>query len=112
MKSFLHFLTLVAALATTTIANAAIVTVTTSADAGAGSLRFAVAVASPGDTIQFDPSLAGQTITLSGAIIINQPGLTIDGSTLARGVILSGGNSFSIFIVTLPAAVVLNSLTL
>ena len=40
-------------------------TVTRNADSGAGSLRAAIAMAQPGDTIQFDASLANQTITLT-----------------------------------------------
>ncbi|MGZ4238391.1 MAG: hypothetical protein ACXVWT_20180, partial [Solirubrobacteraceae bacterium] len=39
-------------------------TVTTTADSGAGSLRAAIAASAAGDTINFDPSLNGQTITL------------------------------------------------
>jgi hypothetical protein len=40
-------------------------TVTTTADSGAGSLRQALADASDGDTIQFDAALNGHTITLT-----------------------------------------------
>src|SRR5262249_23036 len=56
-------------------------TVTSAADSGAGSLRDTVTAALPGDTIQFDASLAGQTITLTTAeIAIGKP-LTIDGGS-------------------------------
>lgn len=39
--------------------------VTNTNDSGAGSLRAAIAAATAGDTIQFDPSLNGKTITLT-----------------------------------------------
>ena len=43
----------------------ATITVTDANDNGAGSLRLALVDANNGDTIDFDPSLNGQTITLS-----------------------------------------------
>jgi predicted outer membrane repeat protein len=73
-----------------------IITVTSLADSGAGSLREAIATANSGDTIQFDPSLANSTITLtSGQIEINK-NLTIDGSNSA-GLTISGNNASRIF---------------
>src|SRR6266404_1827545 len=54
-------------------------TVTTTNDSGPGSLRQAIADAQDGDTIQFDPSLNGRTITLtSGELVINK-NITIAG---------------------------------
>src|SRR5437879_1242541 len=48
-----------------------IFTVLNNADGGPDSLRTMIASAISGDTIQFDPSLAGQTITLtSGELVI------------------------------------------
>src|SRR4051794_15895493 len=47
-------------------------------DSGVGSLRQAILEAAPGDTIAFDPSLAGQTIALSQALRIDKS-LTIEG---------------------------------
>jgi hypothetical protein len=53
--------------------SAATIVVTSTADGGPGSLRNAVTVASPGDTITFDPGLSGQTISLtSGGITIDK----------------------------------------
>ena len=53
--------------------------VTKTSDSGPGSLRGAIAAAGDGDTIQFDPALKGQTITLtSGELFINN-NLTITG---------------------------------
>jgi len=58
---------------------ASIIAVTNTNDSGPGSLRGAIAGASDGDTIQFDPVLKGQTITLtSGELFINN-NLTITG---------------------------------
>ncbi|MEM7738420.1 MAG: right-handed parallel beta-helix repeat-containing protein [Deinococcota bacterium] len=52
-------------------------------DTGVGSLREAIANASNGDTITFDASLAGQTITLGSALPnIAVDNLTIDASAL------------------------------
>ncbi|MDR1563126.1 MAG: DUF5012 domain-containing protein [Dysgonamonadaceae bacterium] len=53
--------------------------VTTAADDGDGSLRAAIAAAVAGDEITFNTSLAGATITLERAIIIDKS-LTIKGS--------------------------------
>src|SRR6516225_9967682 len=48
-------------------------TVLNNADSGAGSLRDTIAAAQNGDTIVFDSSLDGQTITLtSGELAFNQ----------------------------------------
>ncbi|MFP4299993.1 MAG: choice-of-anchor D domain-containing protein [Spirulinaceae cyanobacterium] len=76
----------------------AILNVTSLADSGAGSLRNAIASANPGDTIAFDNSLAGQTITLTSGQIDLAVGsnLTIDGSG-AAGLTLSGNNASRIF---------------
>jgi hypothetical protein len=69
-------------------------------DAGAGSLRQAIAAASPGATIGFDPSIAGKTITLSGALIVDHDlviegpdasGVTLDGNGQAGIVKIDGG---------------------
>ncbi len=60
-------------------AHADTIIVTNTNDSGPGSLRGAIAAASDGDTIQFDPALKGQTITLtSGELFINN-NLTITG---------------------------------
>jgi hypothetical protein len=43
-------------------------TVTNNLDSGAGSLRAQIGAAQPGDTLNFAPSLNGQTITLTSGI--------------------------------------------
>ena len=69
-----------------------LITVTNTADSGAGSLRNAIATAQAGDTIVFSPNLANQTITLTtGNLIINQS-LTIDAAA-APGLTVSGNNA-------------------
>lgn len=70
--------------------------VTSTADSGAGSLREAIACAVAGDTITFDPTLTGGTITLTSAPLTIVPSLTIDG-TGAPGLTLSGNNARRIF---------------
>src|SRR6266480_543070 len=60
-------------------AYADIVTVTNTNDSGPGSLRQALADANDGDTIDFDPSLNGQTILLTTAELAIVKSVTISG---------------------------------
>jgi hypothetical protein len=76
----------VAVLSAAPAAAQAVVTVNTNGDpAGAGcaggtcSLRQAIAAAASGDTINFDPSLNGQTITLTGGVLSITQSVTIAG---------------------------------
>ncbi len=83
-----------------TLVEAAILTVTNTNNSGAGSLRNQIAAANPGDTINFNAGLSGQTITLTtGEIIINK-NLTFDGSTLASPVTISGNSNGRIFYIS------------
>ena len=68
-------------IATTAIecVQAATLTVTSTADSGAGSLRDAIAEANDGDTIQFAPALNGQTIALTSAELVIDTSITIVG---------------------------------
>src|SRR6478672_7925026 len=70
-------LALVCALATSAHAN--IITVANTNDSGPGSLRQALADANDGDTIDFDPSLKGQTISLTSAELVINRSITISG---------------------------------
>ncbi len=56
-----------------------IITVTNTNDSGSGSLRQALADANDGDTINFDPSIYGQTITLTSAELVIDRSVTISG---------------------------------
>jgi hypothetical protein len=93
----------------------AVLTVTSLADSGAGSLRSAVARANGegafgvGDTIQFAPYLSG-TITLGTPLgLASRAGLEIDGSPT---ITLSGGGTSQVFQVGPGAGVSLNGLTI
>ena len=89
--------------------------VTTLADSGPGSLRQAIADASSGDAIWFHPSLAGGTIPLASTLTIDKD-LTIDGSSLASHVHISGDTDsdgigdVSIFQITTGSTVELDGL--
>ena len=71
-----------------TPARAATLIVTNTADSGPGSLRQTISDAAAGDTITFDPSLAGQTISATGSYIINKD-LTINGPSASSHIRLS-----------------------
>ena len=76
----------------------ATITVTSTADRGAGSLRHAIANAKKGDTIQFAQKLSKKTINLtSGQLSINKS-ITIDGKK-APGLTISGNNASRVFLV-------------
>ncbi|MEY2489270.1 MAG: fibronectin-binding autotransporter adhesin, partial [Verrucomicrobiota bacterium] len=60
-------------------AQAAVLTVTNTDDSGAGSLRDTIAAAANGDTVQFDPALSGQAITLTSAELLIDKDLAIAG---------------------------------
>ncbi|MBU1751520.1 MAG: DUF11 domain-containing protein, partial [Chloroflexi bacterium] len=81
------------------MARAATLTVTNTSDSGAGSLRQAIADAASGDTITFDASLAGLTITLSSPLGIAQ-NLTLDARSLLTPITLSGNNAVRVLQVT------------
>jgi predicted outer membrane repeat protein len=87
--------------------------VTTNADAGGGSLREAIANAADGDTITFDASLSGQTITLtSGELNTALNNLTIDASALANPVTIDANNNSRIFNHTGTGTFAINNLVI
>lgn len=91
-------------------AHGATFTVTTSADAGAGSLRDTVAAADAADTIEFAPALSGQTIVLTGGQLEVSKDLTLDASSLDAPVVVSGNNASRVFDVAAATALVIDGL--
>jgi hypothetical protein len=77
-------------------ASAAIITVTNTTDNDPGSLRQAIAAAASGDTINFDPSLNGQTITLTSGQLSIGTNLTITGPG-ANQLAINGNATSSVF---------------
>jgi len=65
-------------------------------DASECTLREAISVAAKGDTITFDPSLAGTTIALGSTIVVDKD-LDIDGSALSSPISISGEDSQQVF---------------
>ena len=65
-------------------------TVTNLNDGGIGSLRWVLSYADSGQTIRFDPALAGQTIVLDSLIEMVLKDITIEGPK-DRGITISGG---------------------
>ena len=72
---------------------AAIVTVTSAADSGPGSLRTAIAGANPGDYIDFAVALAGQTIHLTSGELSIGKNLTIDASGFGEPLVINAGGT-------------------
>ena len=72
-------------------------TVTNTNDSGSGSLRDAIAQASNGDTINFNPSLNGQTITLASYLDVNKS-LTINGPGADKLAISGNDQNMVIFV--------------
>src|SRR6266481_6414167 len=62
-----------------TSAYATTITVTNTNDSGPGSLRQALVDSQDGDTIDFDPSLKGQTISVTSAELVINKSITISG---------------------------------
>src|SRR5215213_7571378 len=85
--------------------------VTNTDDAGAGSLRQAILDAPDGATIQFGPSIAGQTIVLSTGDLGVGKALTIEGPA-ATGMTISGGLISGVFYVFAGADLVLCNLSI
>lgn len=87
-------------------------TVTTTADAGPGSLRQAIADAAANETIDFDASLNGATIILNDELPISAKTLAIDASVLPAGIRISGNKNSRIFYITANSTVVFNRLAI
>lgn len=70
--------------------------VTTTADAGPGSLRQLIADLPAGATIVFAPSLSGQTISLTSQLEVSKA-LTIDASLSNAHITIDGGGTVTLF---------------
>ena len=92
----------------TTLCSSAI-TVTSSADSGAGSLRQAMDALCAGGTITFNASLADQTITLTSGELFIDRSMTVDGGTVP--ITVSGGSAVRVFHVGAGLTFNLNKLT-
>jgi len=113
MKTLLRLFRLTAFLLTLAPgAQAATLTVTSTADSGAGTLRNLVASANPGDTIIFNNTLSGQTITLTTGEIPLNKNLTVDASGLQPSVGLDGSANSRIFDIQPGATIFLTGLTI
>lgn len=97
------------ALSGTLPAEAATLTVTNLNDGGAGSLRAAIATASPGDSITFQPGLTGQ-ITLTTGPLLFDKSLSVDGT--GHGITVNGNAAATVVTVGSGAVVVLSGLTI
>jgi hypothetical protein len=88
-------------------------TVTNNLDTGAagdGSLRGEIAAAQSGDTINFAPGLAGQTIRLTGGELAITRNLDIEGPG-ANQLTVSGNNASRVFDISASATVTLAGMT-
>src|SRR6266699_3875226 len=99
---------LFAAMASVQIVHAATITVTSTADSGAGSLREALASASDGDTIDF--SVTGTITLTSGELVVNNS-LTISGSGAAN-LAVSGNAASRVFHISSGKTVTISGLTI
>ncbi|MEY2488418.1 MAG: hypothetical protein QOC70_360 [Verrucomicrobiota bacterium] len=108
------FALLCAMMAATQSLYAVTITVTTTADSGAGSLRAAIAAANDFDTIQFDPALNGQTIMVTSGTITITTSITINGLGADQLTVKkpSGAPEYHIFSVNRIEIVRINGLTI
>src|SRR5438552_15608491 len=79
-------------------------TVLSTADSGAGSLRAAIASAQDGDTIMFDHGLNGLAISVTSGELVIDKSLSIEGPGNAAQLI-SGNNASRVFNITNAAAI-------
>jgi hypothetical protein len=84
--------------------HAATITVTNGNDSGAGSLRQAINAASPGDTINFAPSVTTVNLT-SGELVINK-NLTITGPGANRLTVQVNDNVISVRVFNISSSTV------
>jgi len=90
---------------------AATITVTNTDDSGAGSLRQTLADAVDGDTINFDSSLSGQTITLTSGQLVVDKSVVINGPGAAN-LAVNGNAADRVFYVSEHLIVTISDLTI
>src|SRR5580765_798716 len=95
-------------------AHGAVITVTNTNDGGLGSLRQALADANNGDTIDFDPALKGQTISLTSGELAIDTNITITGpgANLLAVSRVQNASPFRVFHVLPARAAVIQGLTI
>jgi hypothetical protein len=93
------------------LAQPSAVTVSNSNNSGPGSLRQALNTVAPGGTITFDPSLADNTINLTGGPLVLSKNVTIDGAD-APSLALSGGGVDRVLIIDPGANVTVKNLSI
>ncbi|HRJ08408.1 MAG TPA: choice-of-anchor Q domain-containing protein, partial [Prosthecobacter sp.] len=88
--------------------------VSTTADSGAGSLRQAIADAAavPDTTITFAAGFTGPIVLASEIVVPMNSVITVDGSNVTAGVVLSGGGTSRIFQVNTGGNLTLKAVTL
>ena len=82
------------------------------APSGPNTLREAIATATVGETISFDPGLSGETILLGGSELVLEKDVTIDGSGLERAITIDGEETSRIFRISSEAQVSMRFLIL
>lgn len=85
--------------------------VTNTNDSGAGSLRQAIQDSGPGETITFDPALAGQTILLASGLRLDW-NRTISGAGLTSHIRISGNDGVRPFTISQGVTAALEDLDL
>ncbi len=76
------------------------------------SLREAIRDSLPNSTIYFGPTMAGQTVQITNGQLLIDKNLTLDGSTVARGITLSGTDNSRLFEIAAGSTFSVDSLTL
>ena len=94
--------------------HATTITVINTNDSGPGSLRQALVDAHDGDTVDFDPALKGQTITLITAELVINKSITISGPGASLLTVSRADNppAFRIFNLVAGLTVVIQGLTI
>jgi len=88
-----------------------IIVTKTSDDGSPGTLRHSIQTATSEDVIQFDPSIAGQTITLTQELVLEAVKRTIEGP-VARGITINANATGRVFFLSSGAELTLSNVTI